>query len=137
MQGAGDRRGRSRGIDEVNRIRQESDLTETQTNQLNLFSYHTLPFVTIIQAAGSMTEDIGEGALGVPVPGMDSGPSRPNRRPNATILRTLTFTQNVSAAVFSVFVPMHLASPIAAAFGGSAAADKVLVSLPLDSMYLY
>ena len=135
MQGAGDRRGRSR--DEVNRIRQGSDLTETQTNQLNLFSYHTLPFITTIQTAGSMTEDIGEGTLGVPVPDDNAGPSRPTRRPNATILRTLTFTQNVSAAVFSVFVPMHFASPIAAAFGGSAAADKVLVSILPYSMCLY
>ena len=135
MQGAGDRRGRS--IDEVNRIRQESDLTETQTNQLNRFPYHTLPFIPIIQAAGSMTEDIGEGTLGVPMPGNDAGPSRPNRRPNATILRTLTFTQNVSAAVFSIFVPMHLTSPIAAAFGGSAAADRVLVSFLSYSMSLY
>jgi hypothetical protein len=76
-----------------------------------------------------MAEDIGESTLGVPVPENDAGPSRPSRKPNATILRTLTFTQNVSAAVFSIFVPMHLASPIAAVFGGSAAADQVLVSL--------
>ena len=76
-----------------------------------------------------MTEGIGESTLGVPVPGEEAGPSRPSRRPNATILRALTFTQNISAAVFSVFVPMHLASPIAAAFGGVGAADRVLVCI--------
>ena len=74
-----------------------------------------------------MAEEIGDGTLGTPIPGDGAGPSRPSRRPNATILRTLTFTQNVSAAVFSVFIPMHLASPIAAAFGGIGAADQVLV----------
>jgi hypothetical protein len=76
-----------------------------------------------------MAEEIGDGTLGTPIPGDGAGPSRPSRRPNATILRTLTFTQNVSAAVFSVFIPMHLASPIAAAFGGIEAADQVLVCL--------
>jgi hypothetical protein len=74
-----------------------------------------------------MAEGAEEGTLGVPEPGNDAGPSRPHRRPNATILRTLTFTQNISAAVFSIFVPMHLASPVAAAFGGLGAADRVLV----------
>lgn len=74
-----------------------------------------------------MAEEIGDETLGAPTPGDGAGPSRPSRRPNATILRTLTFTQNVSAAVFSVFIPMHLASPIAAAFGGIGAADQVLV----------
>lgn len=74
-----------------------------------------------------MVEGIGNGTLGTPIPGEGAGPSRPRGRPNATILRTLTFTQNVSAAVFSVFIPMHLASPIAAAFGGIGAADRVLV----------
>jgi hypothetical protein len=74
-----------------------------------------------------MAEGAEEGTLGVPEAGNDAGPSRPSRGPNATILRTLTFTQNISAAVFSVFVPMHLASPVAAAFGGIRAADRVLV----------
>jgi hypothetical protein len=75
-----------------------------------------------------MAHDFREGTVGGSVPETEAGPSRPRRGgPNATILRTLTFTQNVSAAVFSVFVPMHLASPVAAAFGGSEAADKVLV----------
>lgn len=74
-----------------------------------------------------MNQDLGNSALGTPAPDDEAGPSKRPSRPNATILRTLTFTQNVSAAVFSVFVPMHLASPVAAAFGGIGAADNVLV----------
>lgn len=53
---------------------------------------------------------------------------RRHRSPNLTVLRVLTFTQNTSALVFSVFLPIH-ASPIAAAFGGISAADKVLVRI--------
>ena len=75
-----------------------------------------------------MLEKAADNALGTPMAEDDAGPSRPHRRPNATILRTLTFTQNVSAAVFSIFVPMHLASPLLAAVGGLGAANKTMVS---------
>lgn len=49
--------------------------------------------------------------------------------PNTSILRVLTNTQNASAAVFGVFFTAHLAAPVAAAFGGLAAADNVMVCL--------
>lgn len=101
-------------------------MTESETNQVTLFS-SCISLHSALFASKTMTEGIGEGTLGTPIAGEGAGPSRPRRGPNATILRTLTFTQNVSAAVFSVFVPMHLASPIAAAFGGIGAADQVLV----------
>lgn len=76
-----------------------------------------------------MRQEVGDGALGTSAPDDEAGPSRRHSRPNATILRTLTFTQNASAAVFSIFVPMHLASPVVAAVGGLGAADRVLVCL--------
>lgn len=44
-------------------------------------------------------------------------------------MRVLTHTQNASAAVFSAFMGIHLAAPIAASVGGIAAADGVMVSL--------
>jgi hypothetical protein len=74
-------------------------------------------------------EDI-RGDMGRPTTSRDENRSDPTRKlpkPNATILRVLTFTQNTSALVFAVFVPMHLASPVVAAFGGLPMADKALV----------
>lgn len=51
------------------------------------------------------------------------GPSR-----GGQYLRLLTGVQNTSALVFSVFLTVHLASPIAAAIGGIKSADRTLVS---------
>lgn len=59
---------------------------------------------------------------------VDDQPARPRPRPaSGTILRVLTNTQNASAAVFAVFAGVHLAAPIAAAMGGTEAADSVMV----------
>jgi hypothetical protein len=44
------------------------------------------------------------------------------------VLRVLTGVQNTSALVFSVFVGVHLVSPVVAAIGGASVADKSLVS---------
>ena len=49
---------------------------------------------------------------------------------SGTVLRVLTSTQNCSALVFSIFLGVHLASPILASVGGITAADNTLVSFP-------
>lgn len=59
--------------------------------------------------------------------GRTSGPRSYLPR-SGTVLRVLTATQNCSALVFSVFVGIHLVSPLAAAVGGLSAADNALVS---------
>lgn len=48
------------------------------------------------------------------------------------MIRVLTATQNTSALVFSSFLVIHLASPLAAAVGGGSLADKTMVSLGLS-----
>ncbi|ORX35225.1 hypothetical protein BD324DRAFT_652367 [Kockovaella imperatae] len=57
---------------------------------------------------------------------MDDPPS-PRRNLRGQVLRVLTFTQNSSALVFSVFLGVHLASPLSAAIGGSSLADKTMM----------
>ena len=53
---------------------------------------------------------------------------RPSVLPSrGQVLRVLTATQNSSALVFSVFLGVHLASPLSAALGGSTWADKTMV----------
>ena len=95
----------------------------------------TNPPTSLQDSNDKMARSVGDGAFGTPTPQDKAGPSRPTRRPNATILRTLTFTQNVSAAAFSIFVPMHLASPLVAAIGGLGAANKTMVSPALVRWY--
>lgn len=56
-------------------------------------------------------------------------PPAPRTPASGTLLRVLTHTQNASAAVFSVFMGIHLAAPIAAGIGGTGAADGVMVSI--------
>ncbi|TXT15769.1 hypothetical protein VHUM_00272 [Vanrija humicola] len=46
---------------------------------------------------------------------------------SGTLLRVLTHTQNASAAVFGVFLTVHLAAPLAAAVGGLSGADGAMV----------
>ncbi|KAK8861667.1 hypothetical protein IAR55_002490 [Kwoniella newhampshirensis] len=58
------------------------------------------------------------------------------------VLRVLTLTQNTSAMVFSIFLVPHLASPIAAVFGGLQVADKTMMIardlyLPLEPFLVY
>lgn len=50
------------------------------------------------------------------------------RSTSGMMLRVLTHTQNASAAVSAIFAGVHLAAPIAAALGGTEAADSVMVS---------
>jgi hypothetical protein len=52
---------------------------------------------------------------------------------SGTVLRVLTCTQNCSALVFSVFLGVHLASPLLASVGGINAADNTLVRTSLLS----
>ena len=60
--------------------------------------------------------------------GPSSTPShRPDRPISSQVLRILTATQNTSALVFSAFLGVHLASPLAAAFLGGSGADKTMV----------
>ena len=59
----------------------------------------------------------------------DSRPTKRFKVSSGAILRTLTGVQNVSALTCSTFLGLHLASPIAAALGGSTLAEKTLVSL--------
>lgn len=58
----------------------------------------------------------------------DGAPTAPRTPPSGTLLRVLTHTQNASAAAFGMFMGIHLAAPIAASFGGTSAADGVMVS---------
>lgn len=62
-----------------------------------------------------------------PIPRRGSAAGGPKSIPNTSILRVLTNTQNASAAVFGIFFATHLAAPVAAAVGGLAAADNVMV----------
>lgn len=52
------------------------------------------------------------------------------------MLRVLTATQNTSALVFSVFLGVHMVSPIVAAVGGIQAADRTMVSVSVPSLSL-
>ncbi|WOO81617.1 uncharacterized protein LOC62_03G005140 [Vanrija pseudolonga] len=61
---------------------------------------------------------------------------------SGTLLRVLTHTQNASAAVFGVFLTVHLAAPIAAAVGGLAGADGAMLIgreyyLPLEPIAVF
>ncbi|GMK59588.1 hypothetical protein CspeluHIS016_0801940 [Cutaneotrichosporon spelunceum] len=57
-----------------------------------------------------------------------NNPARTPRKPaSGTLLRVLTHTQNASALAFSVFMGIHLAAPLAAAFGATQAADNVML----------
>lgn len=58
----------------------------------------------------------------------DDPPPKPSPPASGTLLRVLTHTQNASAAVFGLFLTVHLAAPIAAAVGGLAGADGAMVS---------
>ncbi|CAK9785476.1 hypothetical protein CC85DRAFT_286644 [Cutaneotrichosporon oleaginosum] len=51
----------------------------------------------------------------------------PRAPPGGSLLRVLTHTQNASAAAFGLFMGIHLAAPIAAGFGGTSAADGVML----------
>jgi hypothetical protein len=60
------------------------------------------------------------------------GEAPPGRSRGGQFLRLCTGVQNTSALVFSVFLTVHLASPLAAALGGISLADKTLVRNPLS-----
>lgn len=62
--------------------------------------------------------------------------------PSGTVLRVLTSTQNCSALIFSIFLGVHLASPILASVGGITAADNTLLVgrawyLPSETLTIY
>lgn len=59
--------------------------------------------------------------------------SLPSPPTSGSIIRLLTSTQNCSALVFSVFLGVHLVSPIAATLGGTSLADNTLVRPLLSS----
>ncbi|WVQ93497.1 hypothetical protein IAU59_000571 [Kwoniella sp. CBS 9459] len=64
------------------------------------------------------------------------------REMKASVLRTLTMTQNTSAMVFSVFMVAHLASPVVAVFAGMSGADKTMMIardlyLPLEPVLVW
>jgi hypothetical protein len=61
-------------------------------------------------------------------PAGSPAPCTPSPSSSGRVLRVLTGVQNTSALVFSVFVGVHLVSPVVAAIGGASVADKSLVS---------
>ncbi|KAL1410749.1 hypothetical protein Q8F55_001691 [Vanrija albida] len=77
-------------------------------------------------------------------PAPPAPPAAPAPRPPAsgTLLRVLTHTQNASAAVFGVFLGVHLAAPLAAAVGGLSGADGAMLIgreyyLPLEPIAVF
>lgn len=89
-----------------------------------VFQICTFSDLHLFSIAANRTATMGERSK----PEGSSWPKSTGWMTGGQFLRLLTGVQNTSALVFSVFLTVHLASPLAAATGGGSLADKTLVS---------